>query len=62
MKRLVKTLDEYASDLLVVASPKDMQKFLEHMKNGNRIYAIRLLNKYQLIKKSDKNVTNKKCY
>lgn len=48
MKRIVKTLDDYAYDLFLVASQDIIQEFLTYMAEGNRVQAIKILRKYHL--------------
>jgi len=49
MKKLVKTMDEYACDLLIIAPPDIVQQFFQYMAKGDRIQAIKILHKYKLI-------------
>lgn len=49
MKNLVKTMDEYASDLFNIATPDEIQKFLTYMAEGERIHALKIIQKYNLI-------------
>ena len=53
MKKLVKTIDEYACDLLMIAPPDIVQTFFEYMAKGNRVQAIKILRDYNLIELKD---------
>ncbi len=49
MKKIIKTMDEYACDLLTIAPPDMVQLFFQYMACGNRIQAVKILRKYNLI-------------
>lgn len=49
MKQLVKTMDEYASDLLKIAPTEVVQEFFKYMADGNKIQAVKILKNYKLI-------------
>ena len=41
MKQLVKTMDEYASDLLKIAPTEVVQEFFKYMADGNKFRLLR---------------------
>lgn len=49
MKNLVKSMDEYAYELFLVAKPESVQEFFKFMADGNRLKAIKVLQEYKII-------------